>query len=1155
MKICYNFCMKDFTHLHLHTEYSLLDGAVRIKSLMEKISNLGMKSVAITDHGVMYGVINFYQEALKYNIKPIIGCEVYTAKRSRLDKEYNFDATSGHLVLLAKNMIGYKNLIKIVSKSFTEGFYYKPRIDYELLKEHAEGLICLSACLSGDIPNYILNNDFERAKELANQLKNMFPKDHFYLELQDNGIQEQNLVNQKLIEISKQFDIPLVATNDVHYLNKEDSKVHDVLLCIQTGKTVDDTDRMKFSSDQFYLRTQDEMYDIFSYVEEALSNTVKISDMCELDFEFNKLKLPEFKIENISDHEEYLKDLVYTGLKYRYKNTIDKLYYDRVDYELKTISELGYIDYFLIVNDFIQYAKDNDIMVGPGRGSAAGSLVSYCLGITNIDPIKYGLIFERFLNKERITMPDIDIDFCYEKRQQVIEYVKQKYGEDRVSQIITFGTMGARGSIRDVGRALNISFAETDKIAKMIPQTLGITIKKALEINKELQIVYDNDESIEKLIDTAILLEGISRHSSTHAAGVVITKDPVSDYVPLQLNDDNTVTQFPMETLESLGILKMDFLGLRTLTVIKDCIELVYKMHKKTINLHDMQFEDKNVFELISKGETIGIFQLESPGMTSFMKDLKPNNLEDIIAGISLYRPGPMDQIPKYLLNKKDSSSIAYHHELLKPILDVTYGCMIYQEQVISIVRELADYSIAHADIVRRAMSKKKTKVMEKERIIFVKGAKKKGVSEKISNAIFDEMMDFASYAFNKSHAAAYAVIAYQTAFLKFYYPVLFMASSLNSFLSKTDKVTHYIRECEKMKISIFPPNINFSLSKFSVEKSNIRFGLSAIKNVGAKIANDICIERDTNGIYLDFLDFCKRITKLDVNKKCVESLIKAGCFDIFNENRRQLVASFEKLLDSINNEQKRNIKGQISLFKTSDKAFNSFNYPNLPEFESNILLSMEKEMLGLYITGNPLKQFEKILKEKVTFYSKDKIIDETYDGKTLYDGKQIVVAGIINKISKKITKNNSMMAFVQLEDLYGSLEIIVFPKTYENSKNLLIEDSKVIIEGKLTIREDEEIKIICQVIKPLIKIESQIIDNNFNNKKIYINADAIDEKKLISFLLYFNGNTSILLRKTINKKKITQKVPNNMNFNFNDTTYELLIEEFGKSNIIIKNI
>ncbi len=1144
--------MSNFVHLHLHTEFSLLDGAIRIKKLMEKVSNSGMKSVAITDHGVMYGVIDFYNEAKKHNIKPIIGCEVYTAKRTRFDKETRLDADSGHLVLLAKNNIGYHNLIKVVSYAFTEGFYYKPRVDYDLLKEYSEGIICLSACLSGDIPTHLMNNDYEGAKKIALKLNSIYGKDHFYLEMQSNGVEEQNFVNQQLIKLSTETNIPLVITNDAHYLNKKDAKVHDVLLCIQTGKKVDDEDRMSFPSSEFYVKTADEMNEAFPNAKEAMENTCKIADMCDVTFEFDQLQLPAFIIEGESNHKEYLQKLVDDGLKERYKNNITNIHKTRAKEELQTISNLGYIDYFLIVHDFIRYAKDNDIMVGPGRGSAAGSIVSYALGITNIDPIKYDLLFERFLNKERVSMPDIDIDFCYENRQRVIDYVINKYGDDKVCQIITFGTMGARGSIRDVGRALNLSYAETDQIAKMIPFTLGINIEEALDINKELQNMYDKDERISNLIDTSRLLEGISRHSSTHAAGVVITKKSVNEYVPVQLNDENIVTQFPMETLEKLGILKMDFLGLRTLTVMRDCVQLVKEIFNKEIDLYNMEYNDKEVFSLIARGETIGVFQLESAGMTSFMKELNPADLEDIIAGISLYRPGPMDQIPRYLKNKISKENIEYHHESLKPILDVTYGCMVYQEQVIRIVRDLAGYTMAHADIVRRAMSKKKTDVMDAERIIFIKGAIEKGISEKSANTIFDEMMDFASYAFNKSHAAAYAVIAYQTAFLKYYYPVLFMASSLNSFVNHKEKVSMYIRECEKMSINVLPPGVNTSSSRFSVEGKNIRFGLSAIKNVGSKVAKAIYSERKLNGDYIDFIDFCERASKLDVNKKCVESMIKSGCFTDFKQNKRQLIASFEKILDSINNQEKRNIRGQVSLFETGNKNYATYTFPKMDEFDNHMLLSMEKDILGLYVTGNPLQEYKKLIERKVTFNSNEKTTDEEFDHNRYYDGKSVIVAGIISSISKKLTRNNAMMAFVEIDDLYGSLEIIVFPKTFENNMLLIKEENKVLIDGKLSLREDEEIKIICQNISPLDRNSVDI--GNFQNKKIYINGDKINENKLYNFLQFFNGQTPVYIRKTVLGKKITQSVPNRMNFLLNKETAQLIIDEFGNENVIIKN-
>ncbi|EMS72206.1 DNA-directed DNA polymerase III (polc) [Ruminiclostridium cellobioparum subsp. termitidis CT1112] len=904
--------MKDFVHLHVHTEYSLLDGSNRIKDLIQRIKELGMNSVAITDHGVMYGVVEFYKEALKNGIKPILGCEIYTAKRNMQDKQPGVDSDYGHLVLLAKNQTGYKNLMKIVSLGFTEGFYYKPRVDYQTLEKYSEGIIALSACLSGDIPAAILNNDYEKAVELANRLNTIFGQDNFYLELQHNGISDQNLVNQQLIKLSKELGIPLVATNDAHFLTREAAQSHEILLCIQTGKTINDENRMKFNTDEVYVKSPEEMYENFRNVESALENTVKIAEMCNVELEFGKLHLPGFTVEEGYTPYEYLKEKCYKGLVQKFGENCSEEIKERLEYELSVISSMGYVDYFLIVWDFIRYARENDIMVGPGRGSAAGSVVSYCLGITSIDPLKYNLLFERFLNPERISMPDIDIDFCYERRQEVIDYVISKYGKDKVSQIITFGTMAARAAIRDVGRALDVPYGEVDVIAKMIPFQIGMNIDKALEINPELKKKYELEDDTRLLIDTARSLEGLPRHASTHAAGVVISKEPIVEYVPLQLNENNVTTQFTMGLLEELGLLKMDFLGLRTLTVIRDAVNLVEQGHNKKIDINNINFDDHDVYKMIGEGKTVGIFQLESAGMTQFMKELQPSSLEDIIAGISLYRPGPMDQIPRYIRNKNNPKEIKYHHPMLENILNVTYGCMVYQEQVMQIVRELGGYSYGRSDLVRRAMSKKKVSVMEQERKNFiygitdeegnevVRGAVKNGVDEFTANKIFDEMMDFASYAFNKSHAAAYAVVAYQTAWLKHYYPVEFLAASLNSFLGSSDKVSQYVNECKVLNIKVLPPDVNESNVKFTVVNQKIRFGLAAVKNVGENAIQSMIAERTQNGLFTTFLDFCQRIEGREINKRCIESLIKSGAFDSLKVFRSRLMAVYERFLDGI---------------------------------------------------------------------------------------------------------------------------------------------------------------------------------------------------------------------------------------------------------------
>ncbi|MGE5473700.1 MAG: DNA polymerase III subunit alpha, partial [Ignavibacteriales bacterium] len=973
--------MPDFVHLHVHTEYSLLDGANRVHDLVSRTKELGMNSIAITDHGVMYGVIDFYKECTKQGIKPIIGCEVYTAARTRHDKQAGVDASQGHLILLAKNNQGYKNLMQIVSLGFTEGFYYKPRVDMEVLERYSEGLICLSACLSGDIPKAILNGNYNKAKELAIKLNKTFGEGNFYLEIQDNGIQDQKIVNQNLIKLSNESGIPLVATNDAHYLKREDSEIHEILLCIQTGKNMDDEDRMRFGTPEFYVKSPEEMIQRFGEINGAIENTAKIAEMCNVEIEFGKIKLPEYKISSENDNFTYLKGLCFEGLNKRFGGKAGENEKERLEYELKTIHDMGYIDYFLIVWDFIKYAKDNGIMVGPGRGSAAGSLVSYCLEITDINPLRYGLLFERFLNPERISMPDIDIDFCFERRQEVIDYVVRKYGSDRVAQIITFGTMAARAAIRDVGRALNMSYGEVDIVAKQIPMELGMTINRALEVNVELKKNYDSDIRVQKLIDTAKALEGLTRHASIHAAGVVITDIPAVEYVPLQKNEDGSVTtQFTMGLLEELGLLKMDFLGLRTLTVIRDAVNFIKQTKGLDIDISSINYEDEKPLKLISEGKTEGVFQVESPGMKQFMKELKPASLEDIIAGNSLYRPGPMDQIPRYIRNKNHPDAIEYTHVKLEPILKVTYGCMVYQEQVMQIVRDLAGYSLGRSDLVRRAMSKKKTEVMKQERQNFihgiiddngnvvVPGAIRNGLDENSANQIFDEMMEFAKYAFNKSHAAAYAVITYQTAWLKTYYPVEFMAALLNSFLGSIEKVTQYIRECRNMGIKVLPPDVNESSIGFTISGSNIRFGLAAVKNVGEGAVASIIETRTNSGAFTDFIDFCTKMDGKEVNKRCVESLIKCGAFDSLGAGRAQLMAGFERIIDGIQNTRKKNIQGQVSLFDSGEKASEIvLTLPDLKEYPQKLLLSMEKEMIGLYISGHPLEGYEEELKKQGT--------------------------------------------------------------------------------------------------------------------------------------------------------------------------------------------
>ena len=1158
--------MGNFVHLHVHTEYSLLDGANRIKDLIQRVKELGMDSVAITDHGVMYGVVEFYKEAVKNGIKPILGCEVYTAKRGMKDKQPGIDSNYGHLVLLAKNQIGYKNLMKIVSLGFTEGYYYKPRVDYETLEKYSEGIIALSACLSGDIPSAILNNDYEKAVELSNNLNRIFGQGNFYLEIQHNGINEQNLVNQQLIKMSGELGIPLVATNDAHYLTKENAKSHEILLCIQTGKTINDDNRMRFNTDEVYVKSPEEMYDNFKNVKQALENTVKIAEMCHVELEFGKLHLPSFDVEEGYTPYEYLREQCYKGLKSRYGENCSEEIIHRLEYELSVISQMGYVDYFLIVWDFIRYARDQGIMVGPGRGSAAGSIVSYALRITSIDPLKYNLLFERFLNPERISMPDIDIDFCYERRQEVIDYVIRKYGKDRVSQIITFGTMAARAVIRDVGRALDIPYGDVDAIAKMIPFQIGMNIDKALELNQELKKRYETDEETQVLIDTARTLEGLPRHASTHAAGVVISKEPIVEYVPLQLNDNSVTTQVTAVPLEELGLLKMDFLGLRTLTVIRDAVDLVEQGHGRKIDIQQIDYDDKEVYKMIGEGRTAGVFQLESAGMTQFMKDLQPNSLEDIIAGISLYRPGPMDQIPRYIRNKNNPKEIKYHHPMLESILDVTYGCMVYQEQVMQIVRELGGYSLGRSDLVRRAMSKKKISVMEQERKNFiygitdeegneiVKGAVKNGVDEITANKIFDEMMDFASYAFNKSHAAAYAVVAYQTAWLKHYYPVEFMAASINSFLGSSDKVSQYVNECKTLNIQVLPPDINESNVKFTVVNKNIRFGLAAIKNVGENAIRSVITERQQNGEFKSFLDFCQRIEGRDINKRCVESLIKSGAFDSLKVFRSKLMAVYERLLDGISQNRKKNMDGQLSIFDmmSEPQELLQEDFPDIKEYPANALLSMEKEMLGLYVSGHPLSQYQDILERNVNLYSSEMFVDDEnssdmeISSKKLQDSMRVTVGGIVVSKKTKATKNNNLMAFVGLEDLFGTMELIVFPTVYEKFSQLLQQESIIIVNGRLSVREDEQPKIIAEEVLPI---------KGLQEKGLYLTLPEElpkeDGTALRALLRYFSGATPTYVAKK--NQNFFKKLDRQYWIYVNNVIMEELVSRLGEENVVLK--
>ena len=1130
--------MGDFVHLHVHSEYSLLDGANRIKELPKVAKGLGMDAIAITDHGVMYGAIEFYKACKEEGIKPIIGCEVYVAPRTRFDKESGIDNKYNHLILLAKNNNGYKNLSKMVSIGFTEGYYYKPRIDLETLEKYHEDLICCSACLAGSLPQAILDGNMEKAEEIALWYKNLFGED-YYLEIQTNTLKEQALVNQKLVELSRKLDIPLVATNDAHYTRKEDAYNHEVLLCIQTGKKMSDEDRMRFATDDFYIKSPEEVKEFFPNLPEALENTVKIAEKCNVEFEFGHTILPNYEVPaEFNSHYDYFKKLCDDGIKDRYGENTPKEILDRMEYEISVIKKMGYVDYFLIVWDFINWAKSQGIPVGPGRGSGAGSIVAYAIGITDIDPIKYNLLFERFLNPERISMPDFDVDFCYERRQEVIDYVARKYGRDHVSQIITFGTMAARMVIRDVGRVLDFPYAETDKLAKMIPFAVHITIKKALEQNRELKELYESNEEIHKLLDIAMALEGMPRQASTHACGVVITQDPVDTYVPLYVNDGAISTQYTMTILEQLGLLKMDFLGLRTLTVIQDAINLV-KQNRGIDVEFDKDMNDPKVYKLWGEGKSVGIFQFESAGMTNFMKELKPDSLEDIIAGVSLYRPGPMDQIPRYIKNKLDPAHSEYTHPALEPILKVTYGCMVYQEQVMQIVRDLAGYSLGRADLVRRAMGKKKLDIMAKERENFIHGQEdengniiipgcvRNGIDEASANKIFDEMAEFAKYAFNKSHAAAYAVVSYRTAYLKAYYPEEFMAATLNSYLGNLDKVPVYIDECRRMYIEILKPDVNKSETKFTVDNGKIRFGLGSIKNVGVAVVDSIVLEREKNGPYKSFTDFCERIQDESVNKKCIESLIKAGAFDEFGQTRSTLLASFENIIDTIQNSARKSYKGQVTMFDldsmdNEDKDELKYSFMELKEYEDKELLSMEKEMLGIYISGHPLEKLrEQIVKatniNTMKMAETKEELDTTGNTTQYKDGQFVKYAGIISNIKKKYTKSNKLMAFATIEDLYGSAEIIIFENAYQSAANLLVKENIVLVEGRLSIREDEDIKIVARDIKELAEVENK-------TKVLRIDITNLDEEnkaKLRGMLKFFSGEQNNTPVQVVNKENI----------------------------------
>ncbi len=1145
----------NFTHLHVHTEYSLLDGSNKIKEYVDRVKELGMDSAAITDHGVMYGCIDFYKACKAADINPIMGCEVYVAPGSRFDKEVGSgEDRYYHLVLLAENNQGYSNLMKIVSKSFVEGFYYKPRVDLSLLREYHEGLIALSACLAGEVARYLTRGMYEEGKQAALRYEEIFGKGNFFLELQDHGIPDQQTVNQQLLRMHQETGIDLVATNDVHYTYAEDEAPHDILLCIQTGKKLTDENRMRYEGGQYYVKSPQEMANLFLYAEEALENTYKIAQRCHVEIEFGVTKLPKYDVPEGYSSWEYLNKLCFEGLEERYNPVTPELK-ERLNYELNTIQTMGYVDYFLIVWDFIKYARDHGIMVGPGRGSAAGSLVSYTLGITKLDPIRYDLLFERFLNPERVSMPDIDVDFCYERRQEVIDYVVRKYGKDRVVQIVTFGTLAARGVIRDVGRVLDMPYAQVDSIAKMIPAELNITIDLALKKNPELAQIYEDDPQIHHLIDMAKRLEGLPRHTSMHAAGVVISQKDVDEYVPLSRAADGTITtQFTMTTLEELGLLKMDFLGLRTLTVIQNAVELVEKDTGVRLDMDSIDYDDKKVLDSLGTGKTDGVFQLESGGMKSFMKELKPQNLEDVIAGISLYRPGPMDFIPQYIRGKNHPETITYDCPQLEPILKPTYGCIVYQEQVMQIVRSLGGYTLGRSDILRRAMSKKKAAVMERERQNFVYGNEEEGVpgcirngiDEKVANKIYDNMIDFAKYAFNKSHAAAYAVVSYQTAYLKYYYPVEFMAALMTSVIDNPGKVSEYIFTCRNMGIEILPPDINYGETAFSVDHGAIRYALSAIKSIGRSVINDIVKERQEGGLFTSMKDFVTRMNGREINKRVLENFIKAGAFDCLEGNRRQKMLVYPLILDHAVQEKKNTMAGQISLFDLvgeEDKKAYEIQMPDVEEYDQETLLNFEKEVLGIYISGHPLEKFRTLMEKNVTAWTSDFQPDEETGFPKVQDGAKAVVGGMITEKKIKYTKNNKVMAFLTLEDLVGTVEIVVFPRDYEKNQRLLETDAKVLIQGRISAEDDRASKLICEKVRSFDDVPREVWIQ-FETSEEYLSKN----QELLGQLGKMPGRNPVVI--FLKDLKAMKRLPASMNIQTEDKNIQTLQEFYGTQNV-----
>ena len=1145
----------NFVHLHVHTEYSLLDGSNKIKEYVARVKELGMNSAAITDHGVMYGVIDFYREARAQGIKPILGCEVYVAPGSRFDKE----AAGGedrydHLVLLAENNQGYQNLMKIVSTGFVEGFYYKPRVDKEVLRKYHEGIICTSACLAGEVQKYIQRGMYEEACRSAKEYEEIFGKGNFFLELQDHGLPEQKQVNQALLRMSRELEIELVATNDIHYTYAEDVKPHDILLCLQTGKRLSDEDRMRYEGGQYYVKSPEEMARLFPYALQALENTQKIADRCNVEIEFGVTKLPKYDVPEGYTSWEYLNKMCWDGFAERYPDDDGHLK-DQLTYELSIIQKMGYVDYFLIVWDFIKYARDHGIAVGPGRGSAAGSLVSYTLGITNIDPAKYQLLFERFLNPERVSMPDIDVDFCFERRQEVIDYVVRKYGKDRVAQIVTFGTLAARGVLRDVGRVMDLPYAFVDSIAKMVPQELNITLDKALQMNPEFRNLYETNEQVKELVDMSKRLEGLPRHTSMHAAGVVISQKAVDEYVPLSRASDGSVTtQFTMTTLEELGLLKMDFLGLRTLTVIQNAVQMAETSNGVKIDIDHIDYDDKAVLDSLGTGKTDGVFQLESTGMKNFMKELKPQSLEDIIAGISLYRPGPMDFIPQYIRGKNSPDSITYDCPELESILEPTYGCIVYQEQVMQIVQKLAGYTLGRADLVRRAMSKKKAAVMQQERQNFVYGNEAEhvpgcisnGIPEKVANKIYDDMIDFAKYAFNKSHAAAYAVVAYQTAWLKYYYPVEFMAALMTSVIDNSTKVSEYILVCRQMGIQILAPDINESVGVFSVSDGAIRYGLNAIKSVGKPVIEELIREREAGGPFKDLADFIDRTSGKEVNKRTVENFIKAGAFDSFGANRRQMMMIYGQMMDDAAQKKKKDFAGQMSLFDFAaeeDKASFKVKIPDVSEYSKEDLLAFEKEVLGFYISGHPLEEYEEQWKNGISHVTTDFLPVEEGELPKVHDGERAIVGGMITAKTMKATKTNKMMAFLNVEDLVGNVEVIVFPRDYEKNAALLNVDSKVFVSGRISAEEDKASKLIMEKIVPFA-VASKELWIQFADMEEYQRR----ERDLYRLLMDSEGDDQVVIY--VKKEKMKKVLPMSRNVRVNEELLEKLYREFGEKNV-----